>query len=231
MIAPAICPNGHSNREGARFCARCGAPIAGAAPAVAAPLAVPEIPKALRERAGSPRGLRVPFGLIATLPGMLIVTAAFFMDWLVISSPAASFLTITSQPERLSGARILTFGPATFESFPAAIICVVPGLAVGALLLGVLAAVRAIPLRLMLSSLALLSAAVGIIFMIALLSVARAQVEQVASSFGLQQVLGWLVAKALVDIQPGLGLWATIFGFGLIGLGAVADLITQLVWE
>jgi hypothetical protein len=237
----AICPNGHPNREGAKFCVVCGArlsafaplPIPAAAPIQPpAPMPPPPVVPAVPYAAPAPRGgCRFPFGLIPTLPGMLIVAAAFFMDWLVITSAIGSFFLAPQANMTFSGVKILTSAPASYQGYPSAIILVVPGLAFVALLLTVLTAIRVIPLRWLLSGVQLVLAVVGVVFMVLLLSNAKAAPEQMVKSFGLTGDIATQLASALAQIQPGLGFWGTILGFVLIGFGAVIDFFTQLVWQ
>jgi hypothetical protein len=161
---------------------------------------------------------------------VLIVSAGFFMDWLVISSPMGNFLTVMNENQTLSGYRILTAAPTTFQSYPTMGIVVIPGLAVVALLITVLTAVRVIPLRWLLSGAQFLLAVGGVVAMFMVLGTARSQAEQLLKSYGFLELLSQLLSKAVINIDPGLGLYTTAFGFVLIGLGAFVDFMTQLIW-
>ncbi len=233
-----VCPNGHPNRSGAKFCSVCGTRIP--APAVTpAPVAVPVAPASSPDAAVVPGPaaeptvgpVRFPFGLIPTLPGTMIVLVGFFMDWLVIGTPLGNFFMVMTQSQTLSGYKILTTGPTTFHGYPIAAILVIPGLAVVALLLTALTAIRLIPLRWLLSGIQLLLAAGGIFAMVVVLSLARSEAEQILKSFGFVELLSQMLSQAVVKIEPGLGLFATAFGFILIGLGALVDFFTQLIWR
>jgi hypothetical protein len=237
----AICPNGHPNRAGSKFCVVCGARLSTAPPApipVAAPIqppaptpppaVVPAAPYAVAPPRG---GCRFPFGLIPTLPGVLIVAVAFFMDWLIITSAVGSFFAAPEANMTFSGVKILTSPLASNQGYPSALILIVPGLAFVALLLTLLTAIRIIPLRWLLSGVQLVFALVGVVIMVQVLNTAKATPEQMVRSFGLTGDIATQLANALAQIQPGVGFWGTILGFILIGFGALVDFVTQLVWS
>ncbi len=201
------------------------------APIQAAPVQVPPYRPAnarqVQSRAGT-GAFRLPFGLLATVPGLAAVLVGFLMDWLVITSPIANFIQGGLVDQHVSGLRIMT-GASSF-SVMTLLICIGPVLALAALVLGIMTALRMIPLRRVLSIAQFVLAVAGIVFMRAVLGIAQEQPVEMIKNMGLGDIAARILAGMAVTIAPGVGYWVTLAGFGLIALGAIIDVITLSIW-